>query len=130
MKFQIKKHSEETKYYALEGYHDNYDPAGYPILDEENANLAMAKKVKQKLPEHSKTVDKYDFYIRTYADKEPYNPVKKHAIQSKRDNAFIDTVCKSETSFTKVPHSIFKQYIDFLRTKNERILTFIHREIK
>lgn len=130
MKFHIKDHNKEETYYTLNGQHDNFDPAGYPILDSNNGDRAMAKKVKQKLPEHSQSVDRYDFYIRTYADREPYNPVQKYAIQSKRDNSFIDSVCKSETSFTKVPQSIFKQYIDFLRTKNERILTFIHREIK
>lgn len=130
MKFSIKKHTEDTTFYTLNGLHDNYDPAGYPLLDEDQKDKAMAKKVKQKLPDHSELVDQYDYYIRTYTDKEPFNPVEKLSIKSKRTNTYIDSVCKSETIFTKVPHSIFKQYIDFLRTKNERILSFIHREIK
>lgn len=132
MKFQVKKHENNTTYYTLNGQHDNYDEAGYPLLFEDNAESAMAKKVEQKLPDHiSKDgVKRFDYFIKTYADKEPVNPVQKYSIGSKRTNSFIDSVCKSETQFTKVPYSIFKQYIDFLRTKNERILTFIHREIK
>lgn len=130
MKFAIKNHKEDITLYTLNGLHDNYDPAGNPMLDNNKENSAMAKKVKQKLPDHIKNVDQYDYYIRTYPDREPFNPVEKLSIKSKRTNAYIDSVCKSETIFTKVPHSIFKQYIDFLRTKNERILSFIHREIK
>ena len=130
MKFSIKNHKEDITLYTLNGLHDNFDPAGYPLLDMDKDDNVMAKKVKQKLPDHTNLVDKYDYYIRTYSDREPFNPVKKLSIKSKRTNAYIDSVCKSETIFTKVPHSIFKQYIDFLRTKNERILSFIHREIK
>lgn len=132
MKFQVKNHDNNITYYTLNGHQDNYDEAGYPLLEDNHAESAMAKKVQQKLPDHiSKDgIKRFDYFIKTYADKEPVNPVQKHSIGSKRTNSFVDSVCKSETRFTKVPHSIFQQYIDFLRTKNERILTLINREIK
>lgn len=129
--FNINQREKSITSYTITGQHDRLDENNYPVIDDNKSDKVYAKCVVSDLPKRSNLLsDKsYNYYILTYANKEPFNPVKKYSIQSKRDNAFIDKTCKQTTVFTSVSSYVFKKYLVFLQTGNETLLKDIMRDI-
>jgi len=131
--FNIKHHNIGTKndqYYALIDDHDFIDEKGNPRVN--NVNSACAKLIYGRKSKHITDKKAYfSYFIKCSPDKEAYNPIKLHtSIKDKKTNAFIDTVCKNKWSFIEVDQVVFDKYVEFLKTKNVRILKDINRSLK
>lgn len=129
--FNINQREKKIISYTIIGQQDRLDNNNYPIIDDNKSDKIYAKCVISDLPKRSNLIsDKsYEYYILTYANKEPVNPIPKYSIKSKRDNAFVDKICKQTTVFTSVSSYVFKKYLVFLQTGNETLLKDIMRDI-
>ena len=131
--FNITHHkitSKNDKYYVLLDTQEFLDDKGFPRT--KDVNKACAKAVYGRKSKH--ITDRkayYTYHIQCSQNNEAYNPIDLHStVQIKKTNAFIDKVCKEEVKFQEVDQSIFDQYIEFLKTKNARMLKDINRRLK
>lgn len=105
-------------YYTIHGKHDDLDVNNYPICDEDS------KKDYAKRVVRSDEVIKY--YIRVSKSGQPFNPIgidqgKSHA---KKHNDLGDLY-----PYLEVNKKVFRNYVDFLRTKNTLYLEHVARAI-
>lgn len=127
------EHSDITKstdkFYTLIDQQDFLDTDNNPckkILSDE----VYAKAILNKKPRHiSDKKIHYSYYLMVNPKNELYNPIKIHSSITTKSN-FVDKICKSEWSFREVDKSIFDTYVDFLRTKNLRLLQKANRSLK
>lgn len=117
------------KFYTIIDQQDFLDENNNPCKSELSDNV-YAKAVLNKKPKHMS--DKkiyYSYYAIMNPKNELYNPIQLHSSIKDKSN-FIDRVCKSEWSFKEIDKSIFDTYVDFLRTKNLRLLQKANRSLK
>lgn len=131
--FLIKHHNVDTQkdeYYTLMDDQEFLDNEGNPRTSK--SENAWAKKVFGKKSKHITDRKAYNiYYIKCNPNKEVYNPIKLHSsLKEKPKNSFIDSVCKNEWSFLEVDQLVFDKYIEFLKSKNTRILKDINRSLK
>lgn len=118
----------EDKFYCVVGLEDFIDEDNYPRIAQEDDKRILAKCVisaKSKNILESKNI--YRYYILVNENGTPYDPVLIHSAVKTNKN-YTDAICKSKR-FKKVDSYIFKKYINFLKTKNKKLLTSIQRDI-
>jgi hypothetical protein len=119
----------DNKYYTLMGRQDFLDTDNNPCINEQS-DIVYAKALLNKKPKHIADNKKYhSYYVMSNPKNELYNPVQIHS-SIKEKSKFVDKVCKTEWSFKEVDKSVFDTYIDFLRTKNLRLLQKANRSLK
>lgn len=119
----------EDKFYTLIEHQDFLDADKNPCKKELSEDV-YAKAVLNKKPRHiSEKKKHYSYYAMINPKNELYNPIKIHSTIGTKSN-FIDKVCKTEWSFREVDKSVFDTYVDFLRTKNLRLLQKANRSLK
>lgn len=117
------------KFYTLIDNQDFLDENNNPCKSELSDSV-YAKAILNKKPRHiSDKKRHHSYYILTNPKNELYNPIQIHSSIKNKSN-FIDKICKTEWSFKEVDKSIFDTYIDFLRTKNLRLLQKANRSLK
>lgn len=120
-----------VKFYVVQGQHDFLDGEGYPRANQEK-NEVCAKAIPDKPTKHfgdSRGSD-YRYYIRMDADQELFNPVKiLSTVKNKKNNHFINSVCKNTNAFKEVTPTIFSKYIEYLKSKDIRWLKEAQREL-
>jgi hypothetical protein len=128
----ISKNTEnpESYYYTIIGNHDVLDDSGKP-LKRVLSNDVHAKAIKNRPSKNFQVLSPLDtvsfkYYIKTYPNKKPYNPL----LSENSRSSFIDRVCKTETMFTEVNKSVFDKYVNFLQSKNTQWLTEVYRDIR
>lgn len=120
----------ESYYYTIMGKHDRLDESGKPIKSI-LSNDVYAKAIKNRPSKNFQAVSPLDnisfkYYIKTYPNKKPFNPI----LEENNRSSFIDRVCKTETMFTEVNKAIFDKYVNFLQSKNTQWLTEVYRDIR
>jgi uncharacterized protein YbcV (DUF1398 family) len=119
----------DNKYYTLMDQQDFLDKDNNPCSNEES-DVIYAKAILNKKPKHIADNKKYySYYVMLNPKNELYNPVQIHS-SIKAKSKFVDKVCKTEWFFKEVDKSVFDTYIDFLRTKNLRLLHKANRSLK
>lgn len=119
----------DNKFYTLIDYQDFLDNNNNPCLSK-LSDKVYAKAIFNKKTKHISDKKKYyTYYVLMNPKNELYNPIQLHSSIKNKTN-FIDKVCKSEWSFKEVEKSVFDTYIDFLRTKNIRLLNKANRSLK
>lgn len=127
--FILNQETKECVCFTLLGQQDHLDKDGYPICDQTEDKRVYAKKIKDK---KNRTINKqntFSFYIQSYPNNRLLNPIQIHSLAT-NNTSYIDKVCKGNISFIEVNESIFKKYINFLKTKNITWLNMAQREIK
>lgn len=120
----------ERLYCAL-GFEDFVDDEGFPRLKLETENLC-AKALPNKPTKHfaDQRGNDYRYYIRMDADQELFNPIQiLSTVKDKKNNHFINSVCKSTKDFKEVSPSIFNKYTKYLQSKDLRWLKEAQREL-
>lgn len=118
----------EDKFYCVSGSEDFIDSDQYPRIEKEDDQRILAKCVvsaKSKNILESKNI--YRYYILVNENGTPYDPVLIYSSVRNSKN-YTDAICKSKR-FKKVDSYVFKKYINFLKTKNKKLLTSIQRDI-
>lgn len=120
----------EQKYYCCSGKEDFIDEDGYPRSENENNTEVVAKALSNKKPKHfNDKIAHYRFYIKMSPDKQPFNPVELHS-SLKDKSTFINQTCKGTWIFKEVDKSVFDLYLKFLKSKNQKYLKDIGRQLK
>lgn len=120
----------EQKYYCCSGIEDFIDKEGFPRVNQETNKNTVAKALCNKKPKHfNDNITHYRFYIKMSPNKEPYDPVEIHS-SFKDKSTFINQTCKNTWSFKEVDKFIFDQYLLYLKTKNQKYLKDIRRQLK
>jgi hypothetical protein len=127
--FHIKQETAENKLYTLIGNEEYLDEDGYPRSKIDNEQV-MAKAIRNKLGKAMNSNLQYRFYIKTDPNKKIYDPTQIYSIDKKNKSSFLNKICKTETIFSEVTENIFSRYIEFLKTKNHKILSSTQRELK
>jgi hypothetical protein len=127
--FIVSDKSYNTRFYTLVGNESFLDEDGFPRLETETS-MVFAKAVQNKPSKNFETTTYYRYFIKTNPNKVIHNPIEIYSTKSKDNMSFLNKICKTETVFTEVPHSIFDQYITFLKTKSTRWLDSAQRELK
>jgi hypothetical protein len=118
----------EDKFYCVSGMEDFIDQDNYPRINTDEDSRILAKSLgctKSKNILESKNI--YRYYILVNENGTPYNPVLLHSSVKNKKN-YTDVICKGK-QFKKVDSYIFKKYINFLKTKNKKILTDLQRDM-
>ncbi len=121
----------EDKFYTIKGMESFLDENGDPRTDQ-NSDTIYAKAIKSYT---SKDITNkflhYRYYILTDSNSNIYNPTGESSIGSitKRNQVYLNKICKNEQVFTEVTNRIFNYYISFLKTKSKKFLTAAQREI-
>lgn len=118
----------KDKFYCVSGMEDFIDNDGYPRILNDQDSRVLAKIIantKSKNMLDIKNTERY--YILVNENGSPYNPILIYSSIKNKKN-YTDTVCKNKR-FKKVDSYIFKKYINFLKTKNKRILNNLQRDI-
>lgn len=127
--FRVKTESAESKLYTLIGQEQYLDEDGYPRSQIENDNV-MAKAIRNKPGKSMGSSMQYRFYIKTDPNKKIYDPTEIYSLNDKNKGSFLNKICKTETIFSEVTENIFVRYIEFLKTKNHKLLSNAQRELK
>lgn len=118
-----------NKYYTLMDQQDFLDRDNNPCRNEQS-DIVYAKAILNKKPKHiADNKVYYAYYVMLNPKNELYNPVQIHST-IKEKSKFVDKVCKAEWFFKEVDKSVFDTYVDFLRTKNLRLLQKANRSLK
>lgn len=117
------------KYYTIIDQQDFLDKENNPCKSGVSDQV-YAKAILNKKPRHiSDKKIYYTYYAIMNPKNELFNPIQLHTTIKDKSN-FIDKVCKSEWSFREIDKSVFDTYVDFLRTKNIRLLQKANRSLK
>lgn len=119
----------DTKLYTVSGLESYIDSQGYPRLQTESPNV-YAKAIKNKLGKAMSSGLHFRFYIKTDPNKNIFNPTDTSPVLDKQQHSFLNKVCKTEYTFSEVSENIFNQYIDFLKSKNTKLLHSAQRALK
>lgn len=116
------------KFYCVIGMEDFIDNDEYPRINNGDDSRVMAKLIVYAKPKNMLNKQNTErYYILVNENGTPYNPVLLHSSVKNKKN-YTDTICKNK-QFKKVDSYIFKKYINFLKTKNKRILANLQRDI-
>lgn len=113
----------ESRYYCILGKHDYLDDNQYPRTNQDDDRV-VAKAVPTSKTKH--LLDKkihYKYFILTSPTLKFFNPIDIHSTLSEVNKTdYISNVCKKDWGFKEVNMMVFKDYIDFLKSKNQRLL--------
>ena len=126
-----KNEQKTERLYCAVGFEDFVDEHGFPRLKLETEDLC-AKALPDKPTKHfgDKRGRDYRYYIRMDADQELFNPIQiLSTVKDKKNNHFINSVCKSTKDFKEVSPSIFNKYTKYLQSKDLRWLKEAQREL-
>ena len=121
----------QERLYCVLGSEDFTDDKGYPRCESDESKVC-AKATPDKPTKHfgDERGNDYRYYIRMDADQELFNPVNLlSSVKDKKNNHFINSVCKSTSSFKEVAPSVFNKYIEYLKSKDIRWLKEAQREL-
>jgi len=107
-----------NEFYSTIGNEDFIDKNNNPRVSNENDTRVIAKKI-------YRDDGSLRFSIKCDGGKF-VNPFSIYG--SKKDNTFLDRVCKSNDKFKEVNLKVFDMYIKFLKTKNTAWLNNAERE--
>jgi len=121
----------EDKFYTIKGIESFIDENGDPRTNNDSDNI-YAKAIKSYASKdiQNKTLH-YRYYILTDSNGNPHNPIEQTSLSSitKKNELYMNKVCKTIHIFTEVPKNIFDYYISFLKTKSKKFLIAVQREL-
>lgn len=113
----------EPKFYCILGKQDFLDDSDYPRTNQDDDRV-VAKAVPTSKTKHlldNKT--HYKYFVLSNTSMKFFNPIDIHSTLSDTNKTdYISTVCKNGWTFKEVNMIVFKKYIDFLKSKNTRLL--------
>ena len=111
--------TEQTdKFYGFIDCCDYIDNENYPRTKTENTNT-LAKITYKKN-------GSIKYSIKITKNGKMHNPTLDY--DNKKDNNFLDRICRSNDSFKEVSYKVFNMYINFLKTKNVAWINNAERE--
>lgn len=131
-KFAMNTEKAEIQNFCLIGQEDFLDSNGNPRLENHEDEKIVAKIVFNKKSRQitERSISKA-YMIKVNPKLEVFNPVQTlSAIKNKQSNHFIENTCKSEWYFKEVDMHIFDKYLNFLKTKNVKLIKDIERDLK
>lgn len=111
--------SNDNRLYTIVGQHDFLDEDGYPRLN-------LKDDVKP-LAELSITNGKTVYFVKRSDSGRLFNPIGLYS--EGQEEKFMKHRGKNQWSLRRCNHSVFKNYINFLKTKNEAWFRNAEREI-
>lgn len=130
--FSMNTEKLEIQNFCLIGDEDFLDSNGSPRIENDEDEKIVAKIVFSKKSRQitDRSISKA-YMIKVNPKLEVFNPVQiLSVIRNKQSNHFIENTCKSEWYFKEVDMHIFDKYLNFLKTKNVKLIKDIERDLK
>lgn len=128
-----KEQNQKNMFYCLIGKEEFIDDQGNPRIESDSDPNIVAKAILNKPSKHIGGKDnlQYRYYIKTKQNNIIFDPVEiQSRVKDKETFSFINNTCKGGDNFKEVTHSVFNEYLMYLKTKNSRWLKSAQREIK
>lgn len=129
--FNIKNKTIKEEFFTFMGLQEFIDEKGYPKISSDTdisyAKICESKKSKSIIDNK----ESYRFYIKTDPNNNIINPKKIYSDKNfdLKSNTHLNKICKHTEQYKEVSESIFKKYIEFLKTQNIKWLKEAQREL-
>ena len=122
----------EEHYFCMLGDEDFIDEGDNPRISNKDNTKIAAKVIINKKPRQVTANNVFkSYFIKVNPSLQIFNPVPNlSSIKDKKNNHFINKICKNEWFFKEVDSIVFNKYINFLKVKNVKLLKEIERDLK
>lgn len=124
--------TKEIQNFCLAGDEDFVDENGNPrLVDNEDSRIVAKIIFNKKSRQITQTSVSKTYMIKVNPKLQVFNPVQiLSTIKNKQSNYFIENICKNEWYFKEVDMHVFEKYLNFLKTKNIKLIKDIERDLK